>query len=223
MEKVFLAHGLWMSGYVCASWKKAVSKAGMQPVVFSYPSVRPRMDQNAERLFQTIQRHCSGADTIHLVGHSMGGMVIMQMLRRYGHEFAGPLDATLPQLGRVLLCGSPINGSHVAGRINQWPALNRLLGRSILDWYGIERGDLPAGLDIGVLAGTRKFGLGQVVRDLPQPSDGTVSVQETRLKGGETDFMQMNVSHTELLFAPSVNAQMIHFLQKGQFLHRSAA
>ena len=216
MEKTFLLHGLWMSGYACLYWQRAVRDAGMEPVVYSYPTVFKQMDQNADRLFRAIKRLEKNTEKIHLVGHSMGGMVIMHMLRRHGHEFG---HAGIPALGRVVLCGSPINGSYAARTVHHWPVLGRALGRSILDWHGVTRAELPQNIQIGVIAGTRNLGFGRMVKTLPQPSDGTVSLVETELNGGETDRVCMNISHTEMLIAPAVNAQIIHFLQNGRFLH----
>ena len=220
MEKVFLVHGLWMSGYACLYWRQAIRDAGWQPVIYSYPTVFNRMDQNADRLWRAVQRSIKdkNTDCLHFVGHSMGGMVILHMLRRHGHEFG---QNGLPKLGRVVLCGSPINGSHSAQEVQRWPVVGRALGKSILDWPGIAREELPNDLDIGVLAGTRNLGFGRVVKTLPQPSDGTVSLIETELRGGETDRVCMNISHAEMLFAPAVNTQIAHFLRNGRFLHRA--
>ncbi len=220
MQKVFLVHGLWMSGYACLYWRQAIRDAGWQPVIYSYPTVFNRMDQNADRLWRAVQRSIKdkNTDRLHFVGHSMGGMVILHMLRRHGHEFG---QNGLPKLGRVVLCGSPINGSHSAQEVQRWPVVGRALGKSILDWPGIAREELPNDLDIGVLAGTRNLGFGRVVKTLPQPSDGTVSLIETELRGGETDRVCMNISHAEMLFAPAVNTQITHFLRNGRFLHRA--
>ena len=218
MEKTFLVHGLWMSGYACLYWQRALRDAGMDSVVYSYPTVFNRMDQNAERLFRTIRRSATATERVNLVGHSMGGMVILHMLRRHGHEFG---QNGLPPIGRVVLCGSPINGSHAARTVRSWPVFGRVLGHSILDWPGISRTELPAHVEVGVIAGTRNLGFGRMVKSLPQPSDGTVSLSETELRGGETDRVCMNISHAEMLVAPAVGTQIVHFLQNGRFLHRA--
>ena len=217
-ESVVLVHGLWMSGYACLYWQRSVRQTGMESVIYSYPTVFNRMDQNAERLFRAIKRLAKSTNKVHLVGHSMGGMVILHMLRRHGHTFG---KNGLPQLGRVVLCGSPINGSHAARTVRSWPVIGRVLGNSILDWSGISRTQLPEHLDIGVIAGTRNLGFGRMVKSLPQPSDGTVSLVETELKGGETDRVCMKISHAEMLVAPAVGTQIVHFLQNGRFLHRA--
>ncbi len=212
MNKVFLVHGLWMSGYACLYWRRVLRTAQMNPTIYSYPSVANHLDKNADRLFRAVQRTGSEAKNLHFVGHSLGGIVIMHMLRRHGHA--------LPNLGRVVLCGSPINGSYCATEGSKWPVLGGVLGNSILEWDGVQRSELPAQLEIGVLAGTREFGLGRIVPGLPQPSDGTVSLSETQFEGAN-DQMIMHINHSEMLIAPAAGTQIVHFLRHGRFSHRS--
>ena len=212
MQKVYLVHGLWMSGYACLYWRRVLRMAGFSPTIYSYPSVINHLDKNADKLYRAIQRDGIEADSVHLVGHSLGGIVIMHMLRRHGHK--------IPNLGRVVMCGSPINGSYCASHGAKWPVVGGVLGNSILEWEGITRTELPEQLEIGVLAGTREVGLGRIVPGLPQPSDGTVSLSETMLEGSN-DQMVMHINHSEMLIAPAAGTQIIHFLRHGRFLHRA--
>ena len=48
------------------------------------------------------------------------------------------------------------------------------------------------------------------------PHDGTVSVEETELKGA-ADFIVMRVSHSGMLMSSQVASQVVIFLQTGQF------
>lgn len=214
MDKVFLVHGLWMSGYACLYWRRVVRQAGMQPTIYSYRSVFEHLDSNADKLFRAVQRDGADAAQVHFVGHSMGGLVIMHMLRRHGHK--------IPNLGRVVLVASPIQGSYCADQSTQWPVLGKVLGNSILEWTGIDRSEYPAGLDVGTLVGSREFGLGRLVRGLPQPSDGTVSVSETELEGA-TDRLILHVNHTQMLISPVAAEQIMHYLHHGQFSRSESA
>lgn len=213
MDKVFLVHGLWMSGYACLYWRHAVRQAGMQPTIYSYHTVLQHLDNNADRLFHAVQRDGLDAPRLHFVGHSMGGIVIMHMLRRHGHK--------IPNLGRVVLAASPIRGSYCAFKGASWPVVGKVVGYSILEWDGIVKDDYPPNLEVGTLVGSRQIGLGRIVGGLPQPSDGTVSVTETELDGA-TDRLVLHVNHSEMLFAPAAAQQIVHFLQHGQFWHRSS-
>ena len=80
MDKVFLVHGLWMSGYACLYWRHAVRQAGMQPTIYSYHTVLEHLDNNADRLFHAVQRDGLDAPRLHFVGHSMGGVIARLMV-----------------------------------------------------------------------------------------------------------------------------------------------
>lgn len=180
----------------------------MQPMLFSYPSVTQHLDQNADRLYRAIERSGLDAEHLHLVGHSMGGIVIMHMLRRHGHK--------IPNLGRVVLVASPIRGSYCATHGSKWPVLGRAIGNSILEWTGIHLDEYPREIEVGTLVGSRSIGLGRIVPGLPQPSDGTVSVTETILDGAK-DRLILHVNHSEMLIAPAAGRQIVHFLRHGEF------
>ncbi len=72
--------------------------------------------------------------------------------------------------------------------------------------------------EVGVISGTRSFGLGRMIRDVPQPNDGVIAVAETLLPGMR-DQLSLSVSHSEMLISAEVAKQVCAFLQRGSFLH----
>ncbi len=122
----------------------------------------------AERLVEHLRRK----PTAWLVGHSLGGLVILEALRR---------APDLP-VERVVCLGSPLNGSGVAAALGARPGLAWSLGRS-RDL--LVRGCAPwdGRAEVGVVAGGRARGVGGLLTRLDGPSDGTVAVSETRLPG----------------------------------------
>ena len=70
--------------------------------------------------------------------------------------------------------------------------------------------------EVGVIAGTRAFGLGRVIAALPRPNDGMVAVSETCLPG-ITDHLEANVGHTALVLSDYVAEQCAEFLGHGRF------
>ena len=70
--------------------------------------------------------------------------------------------------------------------------------------------------DIGVIAGNIPIGMGLVAGGPKLPHDGTVSVEETELKGA-TDAINVRESHLSMLMSASVSRQVIIFLQTGMF------
>ena len=206
---VILVHGLWTPAAVLMPHGHWLRRLGYHTLRFGYPSVRATLSQNA----QALRRFVAGAtaNEIHLVGHSLGGLVILDMLR---HEAD-------PRLGRVVLLGTPCTDSHCARRLARVAGMPALLGRSINEWLARGPGVTVAprsGIEVGILAGTRSVGLGRVVPGLPRPNDGVVTLAETRLPGA-SDHIALPVAHSEMLASRRCAAQIDAFLGSGRFAH----
>jgi hypothetical protein len=72
-----------------------------------------------------------------------------------------------------------------------------------------------ADFDVGVIAGTRSINL-LLSSLVPGPSDGTVSVDSTRLEGMH-DHLEMEVTHAFMMRNNHVIEQVIHYLENGRF------
>ena len=205
-ETVVLVHGLWMHGIALFAQRYWLAQYGFVAKTFSYPSVRRTLDENS----QLLARYLSGfsGSAINLVAHSLGGLVVLNMLAQ----------ASAPRIRRIVLMGSPCGGSYCASVLLRIPLLAKIVGRSMRDASGRTHWDLPAGVEIGVLAGNRSFGLGRMIRGLPCPNDGVVSIEETRLAGC-SDAITLRVSHSEMLISKACARQAGHFLRSGRFFH----
>lgn len=202
--RVVLVHGLWYGRPGMWPLARRLERRGWRCERFGYPSVRTRPADNARRLADFVAS--LEADTVHLVGHSLGGLLILQCLK-LSH-------AALPP-GRVVLLGSPLAGSEVARRLARNRRLGASIGRSAeLLSPGIE--GLPAGREIGAIAGTAPVGAGRLVARLEPPHDGTVTVAETRAPGLAAQ-LELPVSHTGLVFSPAVAEAVDRFLHSGRF------
>lgn len=200
---VFL-HGIWMTGVDMALLRRRVRICGFPVRQFSYPGVRLPPRENAARL----QRWLAGveADTVHFVAHSLGGLVVRWLL----HDFPDQRP------GRVITLGTPHAGSRAAAAVARRPALRWTLGASVEQGL---LGGLPSwdgSRELGVIAGTREFGIGRWVTRLTPPHDGTVEVGETRLDG-MTDFTTVHATHLGLLHSAAAARQVCAFLESGRF------
>ncbi len=203
-EVVILVHGLWMTGLDMTLLRRRLRRCGFAVVQFSYPSVRSSVKENALRLQQFIQDIEAG--TVHFVGQSLGGLVILQLFQ----------DFPAQRPGRVVFLGTPYLGSHVARCLSAHTFWRSLFGKS-LEGALLRGGPVWAGQrELGVIAGTLPIGGGLLIRDLPRPNDGTVAVQETYVPG-MTAHITVSASHTGLLFAASVAQQTCAFLKTGHF------
>lgn len=201
---VALVHGLWMRGWCMAVLARRLRAQGFEVRVFSYSTRAAGLDAHADALHAWLAD--IGTGQLHLVGHSMGGLVILNLLKRYDD---------LPP-GRVVLMGSPVGGSRAVARLQRLPGHERLFGKArqaLLQGYR----HTPEARETGMIHGTRALGLGRVTGRMGEPSDGTVAVSETKLDGLE-DRAGVAVSHTGLLFSAKVAAQTGHFLAQGKFL-----
>ena len=179
---------------------------GFRVVYFSYPSLSRTVSDNADQLGALLAS--LNTTVIHLVGHSLGGLVILRLLQD---------NPELPP-GRVVLFGTPYTGSHAARCLAGHAATRWLLGKS---YEGGLRGDgpsWPGGRELGVIAGSWSLGLGGLVPGLAKPNDGTVAVAETRVPGANAE-LTLPVSHTGMLFSAEVAGAVCRFLHTGQFSH----
>jgi len=205
-DTAILVHGLWMHGLVFVPHQVWLEKRGFAVRRFSYPSWSESLEKNAERLARFVAA-TPGAN-IHLVCHSLGGLVAMAMLEK-GQD---------PRIRRVVLMGSPYAGCHCGHYMAGRRGLSPLLGRSIKDWLALPRPAKAKSVEIGVIAGTRRFGLGMVIPGLPPPNDGVVSVEETRVPEAR-DRIILPVSHSGMLISPVCGEQVANFLGTGRFIH----
>jgi pimeloyl-ACP methyl ester carboxylesterase len=204
---VVLVHGIWMTGLEMSLLAFRLRSAGFDTERFFYHSLFSTPAQNAERLYSFLLRQ--QVETMHLVAHSLGGIVLLHLFEKF-------FDITP---GRVVLLGSPVQGSGVAKRLSNFFLTRRLIGQSgeqgllggAPEWKG-ER-------DLGVIAGSSGFGVGQLVGGIDGPGDGTVSLSETCLPGA-SDFCQIPVSHMGMLVSVDVATEVIGFLQSGRFSGR---
>jgi hypothetical protein len=88
----------------------------------------PGVEVAAERLAEQLraQRRREPGRGVDLIGHSLGGMVILYYLTHL-HD---PYDITLPTIGRVVTVGAPHQGSHVAGSA-RWIRAHPVLGGGV--------------------------------------------------------------------------------------------
>ena len=203
---VVLVHGLWMHGWVMRLAGMRLRRCGFHPIVFSYPSMRNSLSQNALLLSHFVVGMT--ASRIHFIGHSLGGLLVLQMLAECPEQ----------RTGRVILVGSPYNGSNVATRLSRRGPGRYILGRSMLQWLEQKAPEHNAQYELGVIAGRKSIGCGRLISRLPQPNDGVVTVDETRISN-ISDQVVLDVSHSGMLLSAGLALQACSFLRSGHFLH----
>jgi pimeloyl-ACP methyl ester carboxylesterase len=204
---VVVAHGLWMTGVEATLFRQRLAHEGFAVQQFHYRSVTAQLDAVLDEFRAAV---AAMPAPVHLVGHSLGGLLVLRLVERY---------PDLP-LGRVVLLGSPVNGSSTARAVLRMPGSSFVFGtlaETELTRAGTRRWQHPAGL--GVIAGSNSFGLGRFLSHLAEPNDGTVAVEETRLEGA-TAVLVLNVSHTGMMVSRTVVRETASFLADGHFTVR---
>ncbi|MCB1859071.1 MAG: alpha/beta hydrolase [Gammaproteobacteria bacterium] len=202
-QQVVLVHGLFMSGAEMAYLGSGLRAGGYRVHRFRYPSRLITPQEGAALLAKYIMG--LHADPVHLVGHSLGGILIMHLFHRC---------ADLPE-GRIVLLGSPVLGSKTARRAACFTTGRFLLNQAMSGLVKAAppwRGERP----LGVIAGTRGLGVGRLLSGVAGIHDGTVSVSETEVAQAD-DQCCLPVSHTGMLFSRAVVRQTLTFLRRGCF------
>lgn len=205
-ESVIVAHGLWMPGLETGLLRYRLTNAGFKTHSFQFPSLRGTLEHNAQRLAQFAEQ--VPGERLHFVGHSLGGVVTLTMLRR----------RHLKRVGRIVCLGSPLVGSRAAAWLAGTPMGRKVVGKTMVDHLE-DGGCVPWDRhhDLGIIAGTRSLGIGRFMQKMPAANDGTVAVDETLLPGA-TAHLTLPVTHTQLLFDRNVAKQTAHFLRHGSFI-----
>jgi pimeloyl-ACP methyl ester carboxylesterase len=205
-ETVVLVHGLWMTGLESGLLRSRLAdEYGFHTRQYSYHTVQVGLDDNIGLLHEFLAD--VPGDTLHVVGHSLGGLLALHTLTR--HPDRRP--------GRIVCLGSPLRGSSAARAMAGLPFGEEILGATIRD--AVLNGGMTeyrGTREVGVIAGTLAVGLGVVIDNLPSPNDGTVAVEETMIPGIK-DHLELAVSHTGLLVSPLVASQTAYFLRHGEF------
>mgnify|MGYP000182555219 CR=1 FL=1 len=203
-EAVVLVHGIWMNGIEFWRLRQKLTRTGYECHTFKYNVWGKSLAETAIRLHEFAET--IDVPIVHFVGHSLGGIVLMHLFDQF----------PFVKEGRIVLLATPVNGSVVAKRLNHTSLTHWALGQGMEQ--GLD-GGVPAWRgwrDIGTISGSFPLGVGLLVGGLDLPHDGSVSVEETQLKGA-SDCVLMPVSHMGILFSSDVAQQVIVFLQTGKF------
>ncbi len=195
---VVLLHGLGANRLLMQPLSRRLNDAGFQAINWGYWSTRHRIEYHAEKFSRLIAdlHHQPSCDYVHLVTHSMGGIVARQVLAKYYFS----------KMGRMVMMAPPNSGSSVARRMSK-----------VLNWICRPLGQLSDEPDSFVnqipdfrTTNRIEFGVIQASRDR------VVAPESTRL-AGQTAHTVVDSHHGILPWNQRAMEQAEHFLVEGRF------
>lgn len=212
--RAILLHGLNRTARSLRRLMAGLREAGFEAEAWSYPSRRHRIADLVGRFRHDLAARRERG-RIHLVGHSLGAIVIR-----------GAVATPAPiELGRIVMIAAPNQGVVLDDLVARTPGLTLAYGAAIRDlasdaaflhWLPVPDAE------IGVIAGTRRFHPCNPASYLSAwlrrhvDHDGTVAVHQTKL-AGMRDFLALPVNHTFICDEPRVIRATIAFLRDGVF------
>ncbi|MDV7106284.1 triacylglycerol lipase [Vibrio sp. TH_r3] len=205
MDKIIILHGLFMHGLIMKPLANRLKKEGFDVEVISYNS----RNINIELVFDKIQHALHSSKRNILVGHSLGGLLALSFL-----ECKKP---SIDVVSHLVTLASPLNGASIAQRLVELKC-RKILGNSFL--YGLkpEYRAWNGAQKIGSIAGYLPLGLRPVLLADKEMSDGTVSLNETKLQG-MSDHIMLNCSHTSIIYSSKTVQQIKAFILHDKFSH----
>lgn len=203
-DTILLLHGIWMPSWVMLVLGSRLREAGYKVLTPAYNSVTQTPAQNAQQLYQALCNEFT--PRLHVVGHSLGGLVGLHLLAQY---------PDLP-LGRLVTLGSPVNGSSIARLLKPLPAVGEAFGQSMSAGLSGEGVPVQPQREWGAIIGTLGVGLGTLFLWGKSPHDGAVTVTEAE-HAAQKERLYVPVTHTGLIYSQHVAAMILRFIQTGSF------
>jgi len=149
-EMVVLIHGLGLRGVCMIPLAGKLVSQGYACAIHDYPSTRFGIDRHVEELSKSLGRmleSCPEVKRIHMVGHSLGGIIALRTMQRLDRRVRG----------RLVLIGTPVQGSSVADFFMNVPLVPLMLRplRELGSGRCAEKvpKDGPDRIEAGVIAG----------------------------------------------------------------------
>lgn len=204
VEGVILIHGLGRTRVSMLPLARRLRAEGFTVGMVGYPSLRLSIDAAVTRIARDVERLAKGWPTIHLVGHSLGGLLARRMAE------ARP---DLP-IGRVVQLGSPNAGTGLARTLAGYRPARWVLGPVLTEIAAIPR-HVTIRAEVGALAGTRHWRWLNELVGPDGPSDGVVPLRSAWAGAGAR--AALPVYHTFLPTSARTAQLVAGFLRSGRF------
>lgn len=205
---VVLLHGLGRSHSVWGTMEAALEEDGFTVAALSYPSTQ-RSPQDHAEILADLLRHTHGYTCVSFVTHSMGGILVRELLTSVNADWQQELPAR-----RAVMLAPPNQGSALARHLSVFKPLHWVVGNAGRALTPEAMAERPGpNLPIMIIAGSRgeKDGWNPLI---PGDDDGVVGVEETCLEGAQERLVIRGI-HTFLMNQPVAIDATRRFLKLG--------
>jgi pimeloyl-ACP methyl ester carboxylesterase len=206
-EAVILLHGLGLHSLFMKKIEYVLHNAGYDVYNIDYPSRQYAIDPLTEYLYEKLkQKPLDTYKRVHFIGHSLGGILIRNLLSK--HRFIN--------CGKVIALAPPNRGSILVDRLRNFTVLRWYFGPSVLQLGSNSRfleqlQYIPD--DYYVIAGNRSAGT-LFGSWFDEPNDGAVSLQSTVAAGMEDSHRSIfEVTHFTIMYNKKVIDKILGVLK----------
>lgn len=207
-ECVAMIHGLGRSPKSFFFTKLYLMRAGYRVVSPWYPSTKKDIESLASEVEKQINVECSDMEKIHIVTHSLWGIIT-----RYMFE-----EKDIEKIGNIVMLAPPNKWSDIVDTFKNYAWFEWINGPTGIT-LGTAPTDLPQKLpstiqdpvSVGIIAGSISFNpLYSYL--IPGEDDGKVSIESSKLDDAIAHIV-IPSSHTFIMNHPLALVQIHHFLQ----------
>lgn len=205
-EGVALIHGLARSTGSMWLLARRLEREGFETIRIGYPSTRLPLEAAIAYVSEALKRAAPRWRAVHLVGHSLGGVIAREIAERHPE---------LP-IGRVVQLGSPNAGSALAEVVARVPAARSFFG-PVLEEIPRLNPRRHRTRNVGAIAGRLPLADALVgdALGMGAPNDGFVTVRSA-WEGAESRLVIPSV-HGWMPLSPAVGREVVRFLKEGRF------
>lgn len=211
-HRIILVHGFFRTRRDMRFLADHFRRRGFRTSAFTLPATFGSLADCVEQFGHHMEALSTGGETLHFIGHSMGGLIIRAFLA----------ETRVPRLGRCVFIATPHQGTPLVDRLLFCRPLSRLV--KPLASLGIRQADMSAPLntpppEIGCIAGNKNSLLAGSWL-LPAASDGRVPVASARFPQMK-DFVVLPYHHNQIHHKVRTAELCRVFLTTGRFDLRS--
>jgi predicted alpha/beta hydrolase family esterase len=192
LPPVLLLHGYGANSGFWKPFSTQLSRAGISHAAIDLEPLLGSIDDYAELIETSVQQLCrnNGAETIVIVGHSMGGLAARAWVRRYGTA----------RLASIITLGTPHFGSTLAGYG---------MGRNAREMLPLLSGTKAEHHWLTALANSENTKVRARIKSIYSRHDNIVSPQQSAQLPGATNIGFDLIGHVALGFDSEVIALLM--------------